>query len=99
MRFVVAALLLTLIPRGAVAQPADCPVEQPGGPTLPLWLDLAGRPGVPSGAAGQAYINMPMTPPGLACEDTEPPPRDVPHGEPGDVLRGPGTPHVDVQIR
>jgi hypothetical protein len=100
MRLVAAMLLMTMLMlRGAVAQPADCPVEPSEGSTLPLKLDLAGRTGVPPGTTGQAYIAVPMTPPGYACEDTAPPPKDVLHGEPGDVLHGPGTPHVEVQVR
>ena len=74
---------------------------------LPLSLDLAGRPGVPRGVAGQAYVDLPIGPPGIACRDARPPPRDILHGEPGnpmgpsspDLLRGPGSPQVRVEIR
>jgi hypothetical protein len=72
-----------------------------------LSLDLAGRPGVPAGMTGQGYIAVPMSPPGVACRDAPPPPSDVLHGEPGaalgapsrDMLRGPGGPHVRIEIR
>jgi hypothetical protein len=71
----------------------DCLVEAPNGPMLPLSLNLPGQ-------SGQAYVAVPMTPPGTACHDAPPPPADVLRGEPGDLLRGPGRPHVDVhQVR
>jgi hypothetical protein len=79
--------------------PADCPTEPASGPMLPLALDLAGRSGVPAGTTGQAYVAVPMAPPGMACHDALPPPADVLRGEPGDLLHGPRTPHVDVEVR
>lgn len=82
MHFLLVALLL--------AQAADCPTEPTDGPALPLSLKLPGK-------QGQAYVAIPMTPPGMACADDAAPPSDVLHGEPGDVLRGPGTPHVEVE--
>jgi hypothetical protein len=101
MRSALAILLLAAASCGAAAQPADCPsepqVEPSSGQTLPLALDLAGRKGVPAGTTGQAYVTVPLTPPGMACHDAHPPPSDVLRGEPGDLLRGPGTPHVEVE--
>jgi hypothetical protein len=102
-----ALFLLVLASRGVTAQPADCPTEPLAGPVLPLSLDLAGRPGVPRGVTGQAYVAVPMGPPGIACGNAPPPPRDILHGEPGnvlgppspDLLRGPGTPRVWVETR
>jgi hypothetical protein len=99
MRRVLAGLLLTVGLSGAAAQPADCPSEPSSGSTLPLALDLAGRRGVPAGTTGQVYVGVPLTPPGIACHDAPPPPSDVLHGEPGDLLRGPGTPHVTVEVQ
>jgi len=108
MRMLPAALLLmTFAPWGLAAQPADCPSAPPTGPMLPLALDLAGRPGVPKGVTGQAYVAVPMSAPGTACQDAPPAPRDTLRGEPGsilgppshDLLRGPGTPHVQVETR
>jgi hypothetical protein len=96
MRFLVAALLFGL-PLAAGAQPADCPTEPSSGPVMPLALDLAGRTNVPAGTTGQALIGVPMTSPGMACHDAAPPPTDVLRGEPGDLLLGPGTPHVSVE--
>ncbi len=82
--------LLLMLASPCLAQPADCPVPPPTGLVLPLWLDLAGRPGVPSGATGQAFVAVPMTPQGNACHDAPPPPRDVLRGAPSeDLLRGP----------
>jgi hypothetical protein len=102
-------LLLVLAPHRIAAQPADCPSAPSTGPMLPLSLDLAGRPGVPHGVTGQAYVGMPMGAPGVACQDeARPPPRDILRGEPDanllgppapDLLRGPGTPRVWVETR
>ncbi len=83
--------LLLLLAHPAAAQPADCPPAPSTGPVVPLAIDIAGRPGVPKGASGQAYIDVPMgAPAGTAChEDPPKPPRDVLRGEPADVLAGP----------
>jgi hypothetical protein len=108
MRFVLASLLLLIAAvRGGAAQTADCRVDPSSGPTLPLALDLAGRPGVPAGTTGQAYVGVPTNPPGVACRDARPPPSDILRGEPGntlgpptrDLLRGPGTPRVWIETR
>lgn len=99
MRILVPVLLLTLSPFSAAAQPADCPTEPSSGPMLPFALDLAGRSNVPSGTTGTALLAVPLTPPGIACRDSPKPPSDVLHGEPGDLLRGPGTPHVTVEVQ
>ncbi len=99
MRLAFTTLLMAAALRGASAQPADCPTEPPSGPMLPLALDLAGRTNVPSGTTGQAYVAVPLAPPGIACRDAPRPPADVLHGEPGDPLRGPGTPHVTVEVQ
>ncbi len=108
MRASLISVLLLLAAGRAAAQPADCPQPPGDGSSLPLSLDLAGRPGVPSGVTGQAYINVPIGAPGdYACDDDPPPPRDILHGPPGDVLRGPpsadllrgpGAPHVEVEV-
>ena len=83
-------LLLLMLASPCLAQPADCPVPPPTGAVLPLWLDLAGRPGVPSGTTGQAIVAVPMIPQGNACHDAPLPPRDVLRGPPSaDLLRGP----------
>jgi hypothetical protein len=68
----------------------DCSAPEPSGPTLPLSLNLPGN-------QGQAYVSVPLTAPGMACEDRPPPPADVLRGEPGDLLRGPGRPSVRVE--
>ena len=85
-----ALCLLLLLASPCLAQPADCPTAPPQGPVLPLALDLAGRPGVPRGITGQAFVAVPLTPQGNACHDAPPPPRDVLRGAPSaDLLRGP----------
>jgi hypothetical protein len=108
MRLLLAGLLLLLVASDkSAAHEPDCVTEQSAGPSLPLSLDLAGRPGVPAGTTGQAYIAIPMYPPGIACRDARPPPADILHGEPGDtlgppvgnLLRGSGTPYVTVETR
>jgi hypothetical protein len=108
MRSLLIGLLLFVLalPRVA-AQPADCQSEPATGPKLPLSLDLAGRPGVPRGVTGQAYVEVPIGAPGIACQDAPPPPSDILRGEPGnllgpsspDLLRGPGTPRVRIETR
>ena len=100
-------LLLILGSPAATGQQTDCPSTPHDGPGLDLSIDLAGRPGVPSGLTGQVYVQVPADPPAAAsCPTEQPPPRDVLGGEPGDVLhgppspdllRGPGTPHVEVE--
>ena len=99
MHILVVVAFLVALSSHATAQPADCPAEPASGPTLPLSIDLAGRTGVPSSTSGQAYVNVPLTPPGMACHDRPAPPSDVLRGEPGDLLRGPVTPHVTVELR
>jgi hypothetical protein len=109
MRSLLAGLLLSVLAlHGVAAQPADCQSEPSAGPRLPLSLDLAGRPGVPRGVTGQAYVDVPMGAPGVACGGAPPPPpRDILRGEPGnllgppspDLLRGPGTPRVRVEVQ
>jgi hypothetical protein len=89
---------LLIWPVAVVAQPADCPSDpsaSPGG-ILPLALDIGGRPGVPRGATGQAYIGVPIAPSGgMACTNPAPPgPADILHGEPGNVLSGPPSPDL-----
>ena len=100
--------MLLVALREVAAQPADCPAEPSAGPMLPLSLDLGGRPGVPRGVTGQAYVGVPMGGPGVTCGGAPgPPPHDILRGEPGnvlgptspDLLRGPGTPRVWVETR
>lgn len=74
--------------------PADLPPLQdlcrpppPGSPSLPIYLDLQGRPGVPKGVTGQVGIDVPLAAPD--CSQPVHLPRDPLHGDPGDVLRGP----------
>jgi hypothetical protein len=90
-------MLLLLWTGAAMAQPADCPpVPNSGGGTLPLALDLAGRPGVPRGQGGQVYVNVPYAAPGtMDCVGPgPPPPADVLGGQPGNVLAGPPSPNL-----
>jgi hypothetical protein len=69
---------------------ADCKTAAPTGPTLPLSLNLPNN-------QGEAYLSVPIAPPGMACEDAPRPPADVLRGEPGDLLRGPGRPSIWVE--
>lgn len=92
-----------ILGRAAWAQPADCPRApgDRGGAGIPLAIDLGGRPGVPPGMDGKAYVEVPIGPSGLDCGPRGPPPRDVLQGPGGDVLRGPagdvlGGPSGDV---
>jgi hypothetical protein len=87
MRWMLILGMLISLPRVASAQPADCLTAPPSGTMLPLSLDLAGRHGVPSGVGGQAYVEVPIGAPGIACA-IPPPPLDVLRGRPSDVLHG-----------
>jgi hypothetical protein len=71
----------------AWAQPADCAAPASSGPSLPLAVDIGGRPGIPPGLGGEAYLAIPLASSGYSCP---PPalPRDILHGEPGEVLGG-----------
>ncbi|MGE0226711.1 MAG: hypothetical protein AB7F35_27710 [Acetobacteraceae bacterium] len=103
------ALVLVLTCSAAAAQPADCPIEAAPQGVLPLAIDLGGRPGVPRGLTGQAYVDLPVgNQSALECTQPAPPgPRDILHGPPGDVLHGPppanllrgdGQPVVRMQV-
>ena len=78
------SVLMALASGGVAAQPADCPSDPSAGPMMPLSLDLGSCPGVPRGVTGQAYVDIPIGTPGIACRDAPPPPRDVLRGEPGE---------------
>jgi hypothetical protein len=73
------------------APPADCPIASTQGPMLPLSLDLPGK-------NGRAHVAVPMAAPGMACQNESSPPVDVLGGEPGDLLRGPANPRVEVEV-
>ncbi len=68
-----------------IAASADCPTAPNSGASLPVAIDLGGRPGVPSGVKGKAYLDLPIEP-NVSCPDAPPPPSDVLRGEPGDLL-------------
>jgi hypothetical protein len=84
-----AVLLATALAAGGAprAQPADCATRPADEPALPLGIDLAGRPGVPSGVTGQAYVTLPLQAPSSDCGEPSLP-ADILHGEPGNLLRG-----------
>jgi hypothetical protein len=85
MRAVILPLLLLAAPAGA--QPADCPTAPGSAGTLPVWVDLQGRPGVPAGTRG--YVQTEVTG-GGTCAPRDPDlPRDILRGPPGNVLHGP----------
>lgn len=88
------ALLFMAVSLGAsplAAQPADCASTPAATQTVPLALDLAGLPGVPKGAAGQVYADVPSPPPGgTVCSHTGPRRHGrILEGPPGDPLAGP----------
>jgi hypothetical protein len=88
-----AFILLGLAASGAMAQPTDCPTQPAPGPSLPLAIDLAGRPGVPAGVTGKVFVEVPTRPPPeMERGETEcgeqSAPTDVLGGAPGDLLRG-----------
>ena len=69
---------------------ANCATAEPAGPMLPLSLNLPNN-------QGEAYVTVPISPPGMACEEAPRPPADVLRGEPGDPLHGPGKPSVRIE--
>jgi hypothetical protein len=87
MRGLLTFIVLGLVASGAMAQPADCPTSPAPGPSMPLSIDLAGRPGVPAGVTGTAFVEVPMEAAQTECGES-PPPSDVLGGAPGDLLRG-----------
>jgi hypothetical protein len=68
----------------AAAQ-ADCPIAPSSGASLPMAIDLGGRPSVAAGTSGQVYLNVPILPQDT-CVETPRLPVDVLRGEPGNLL-------------
>ena len=68
-----------------VAAPADCVAIPDNIASMPLAIDLAGRPGVPAGVNGKVFLDMPVSP-RTTCPAAKPP-TDVLRGEPGDLLK------------
>jgi hypothetical protein len=68
-----------------IAAPANCPTAPNSGASLPVEIGLAGRPGVPSGVNGNAYLDLPMEP-HVSCPGAPPSPSDVLRGQPDDLL-------------
>ncbi len=80
-------VVLGLVASGAMAQPADCPTRPAPEPSQRLAIELAGRPGVPAGVTGKAFVAVPMQAPQTECGEPSAP-SDVLGGAPGDLLRG-----------
>jgi hypothetical protein len=77
----------------ALAQPADCPAAADQANSMPIYLNLQGRPGVPKGMQGGVFLNVPVGANASNCAPTLPPlPSDILHGNDsdGDTLRGLG---------
>lgn len=91
MRGLLLCVVLGLVARSAIAQPADCATRPAAGPSQRLAIDLTGQPGVPSGVKGKAIIEMPMAAPQTECGEPSAP-SDVLGGAPGDLLRGTSPP-------
>jgi hypothetical protein len=87
MRGLLAFAVLELAASGVIAQPADCPARPVPGPASHFAIDLAGRPGLPAGVTGKAFVAVPMQGPHADCGEPSAP-SDVLGGEPGDLLRG-----------
>jgi hypothetical protein len=80
-------VLVVLASIWLAAAPADCPAVPENNASMPFAIDLAGRPGVPKGVSGQAYLDLPIAPT-VACAGPETkPPSDVLRGEPGNLLK------------
>jgi hypothetical protein len=60
--------ILMLLLLGGAASPADeCLAGTGGKQTLPMALDLAGRPSAPAGLTGQTFATLPGSEGGLGC--------------------------------
>jgi hypothetical protein len=87
----VLGLVLGVAASDAMGQPADCQTRPAAGPSLPLAIDLAGRPGVPAGVTGKIFVAVPMQAPQTECSEPSAP-SDVLRGAPGDLLLGTASP-------
>ncbi len=88
MRGMLTVMALGLMTACAMAQPADCPPRPASpGPSQRLSINLAGRPGVPSGVTGRTVIEVPLAAPQTECGEPSAP-ADVLRGAPGDLLLG-----------
>jgi hypothetical protein len=89
-----AILSLLLLLGAAAAPPGDCLSGGEGLQTLPLSLDLAGRPAAPSGLTGQAFATMPGADGG--CRNPLPtnPQATTLRSESADVLHSLPTPDI-----
>jgi hypothetical protein len=91
MRGLLLCVVLGLLARDAMAQPADCAAHAATGPSQHLSIGLTRHPGVPSGVTGKASIEVPMAAPQTECGGPSAP-SDVLGGPPGDLLRGAAPP-------
>jgi hypothetical protein len=89
-------LVFGLAASGAIGQPADCQTRPAAGPSLPLAIDLAGRPGVPAGVTGKTFVAVQTQGSQVDCGEPAAP-SDVLRGAPGDLLLG--TPQPAARTR
>jgi hypothetical protein len=75
---------------GAAAPPPDCAPEADRGQTLPIPLDLAGRPTVSAGLAGHAFATPPSAEGNAGCRNPLPSviQSTTSRGEAADALHG-----------
>jgi hypothetical protein len=84
------ALLSLLFLAAAAAPPDDCLSASVSGQSLPIPLDLAGRPNAASGLAGQAFAVLPGSDGDAGCRSPLPSNAQSTtlRSETGDVLHG-----------
>lgn len=84
------AVLSLLLLAAAAAPPAGCLPDAANGQVMPIPLDLAGRPNIPSGLTGQTFAVLPDTLGNNGCHS--PLPSDAQpstlRNDSGDVLHG-----------
>ena len=82
--------ILSLLLLAAAAAPPDCQPDAASGQTVPIPLDLTGRPNIQSGLTGQTFTTLPGSLGNNGCRD--PLPADAPpstlRNDTGDALHG-----------
>ncbi len=90
MAYKIFAALSLLLLTAAASAPGDCLPGGDGGPTLPLPLDLAGRPSLSPGLSGQPMAVLPHPQGTNGCLSPLPSTAQAPtlRGESSDMLHG-----------
>jgi hypothetical protein len=90
------AIFSLLLLGAAAAPPGDCFPAADGGQTLPVPLDLAGRPSLSAGLTEQMFATLPSAESGNGCRGALPSSAQSTtlHSESGDILHGLPAPDI-----